>query len=174
LFSEELRRKLSATSSEDMIFNIDDRLVNIPWELLYDGTSFLSLRFNTGRVVSTRQTIAEDNFRPMSLPLKMLILSDPENNLKSANNEGYNIRKTLTSISSPIIVNMKTGSIDSRYVMEKIHNFDIVHYAGHADYDPDNPSRSGWMLADRKLTAGEIKEMAAISVGAANPYVLFY
>ncbi len=159
LFSKTIRNKLSITSSEDLIISIDDNLVHIPWELLYDGTSFLSLRFNMGRVLRTRQTITETALRPMGLPLRVLVLSDPRNNLKSACKEGYSIRDKLAMASNLITVNVKTGNINSNYVKEKIHNFDIVHYAGHSDYDSANPSRSSWLLKDRKLTAEEIKEM---------------
>lgn len=159
LFSEKIKKKLSNTSSEDIIFNIDDHLVHIPWELLHDGTSFLSLRFNMGRIVSTRQAISEGASRPISIPLKMLILSDPMNNLKSAGKEGHLISKKISSVSSHINIIMKTGDVKSSYVMDKISNFDIVHYAGHSDYDHTNPARSGWLLADKKLLAEDIGKM---------------
>ena len=60
---------------------------------------------------------------------------------------------------SPINVKVKAGNIKSSYVTEKIHNFDIVHYAGHSDYDSANPAQSGWMLKDKKLVAEKIRKM---------------
>ena len=162
LFNETIKDKFATTSSEDLIFSIDDHLGHIPWELLYDGASFLSLRFNMGRVVSTRQKISEGAYRPMSFPLKMLVLSDPRNNLNTAHNEGHNIMEKLVSLSSPINVYLKTGNINTTYVMEKICNFDIVHYAGHSDYDSANPAKSGWLLYDKKLVAEEIKKMGEL------------
>jgi len=159
MFNNTIKNKFATTSSEDLIINIDDNLVHIPWELLYDGTSFLCLRFNMGRIVKTRQVISEGVLRPMSVPLKMLVLSDPRNNLKSASKEGRNIKDKLESISSSIIINTKTGNIKSAYVMEKIRNFDIVHYAGHSSNDSANPLQNGWLLEDKCLDAEEIREL---------------
>ncbi len=159
LFTDNVKEQLAATKAEDLILNIDDQLVQIPWELLYDGNSFLSLRFNIGRVVRTRQEVSEGKPRPVSMPLKMLVLADPKNNLKAAAKEGINIRNKMESISSPINTNVKTGNIKSSFVLEKIRNFDIVHYAGHADHDADNPSQSGWLLEDGKLPADKFKKM---------------
>jgi len=156
IFSLELKRKLAATASEDMIISIDDNLVNIPWELLHDGNSFFCLRFNMGRLVSTRQTISEITARQVGLPLKMLILSDPQGNLKSAYREGYSIRDKLVNMESIVNVNIKSSSIKCAHFLEKIRNFDILHYAGHADYDKNNPSNSGFLMEDGKLKASDI------------------
>ena len=37
----------------------DDALVQIPWELLFDGQHFLCRRFSMGRLVSTPQALVE-------------------------------------------------------------------------------------------------------------------
>lgn len=160
IFSAEIKRKLNATQAEDMTLNIDDHMVSIPWELLYDGNSFFCLRFNMGRLVRTRQAISESTPRKLGLPLKMLILSDPKGNLKSAYKEGCGIRDKLDHMEKTINVNIKTSSIYSSYVLEKIRNFDMLHYAGHSDYDRENPDLSGWILQDKKLTASEIMKMS--------------
>jgi hypothetical protein len=34
--------------------------------------------------------------------------------------------------------------------------FDLVHYAGHGDFDPEQPNRVGWLFANGLLTPGEI------------------
>lgn len=156
IFSTEMKRKLSTTQAEDLIISVDDHLVNIPWELLYDGRSFLCLRFNVGRLVSTRQRISEFTAREVALPVKMLIVSDPQGNLKSAYREGFSIRDRLGPRENLVHVNIRSNSVDSSYVMGEIRNFDIFHYAGHADYDIADPSRSGFLLEDRKLTASDI------------------
>ncbi len=156
IFSIELKRKLAATTAEDMIISIDDHLVNIPWELLYDGNSFLCIRFNMGRIVSTRQTISEITNRRVGLPLKMLILSDPQGNLKSAYREGYSIRDELETMESIVHINIRSSNITSTYILENMRNFDIVHYTGHADYDKMNPSNSGFLMEDGKLKASDI------------------
>ena len=34
--------------------------------------------------------------------------------------------------------------------------WDVVHYAGHGDFDPDRPDRVGWLFAGGLLTSGEL------------------
>jgi CHAT domain-containing protein len=159
VFSLKLKRKLASTKAEDMIINIDDNLVNIPWELLHDGDSFLCIRFNIGRVVRTRQSISATSSRKVGAPMKMLILSDPQGNLKSAYQEGYSIRDNLEKMEENVKVDIKSSSINSSYFMGEIRNYDAVHYAGHADYDANNPSDSGFLLKDRKIKATDIISM---------------
>jgi class 3 adenylate cyclase/TolB-like protein len=159
IFSVELKQKLSATTAEDLILKIDDHLVNIPWEMLYDGNSFLCIRFNMGRLVKTRQNIPEAVQRNINLPLKMLILSDPQGNLKSAYKEGYIIRDQMEQVPDIVRVNIKSSSVTSGYVQGELRNYDIVHYAGHADYNVENPSESGFLLEDSSLSASNIRDM---------------
>jgi hypothetical protein len=37
--------------------------------------------------------------------------------------------------------------------------YDIIHYCGHCDFDPDNPDRVGWLFSSGMLTAREIENM---------------
>jgi class 3 adenylate cyclase/CHAT domain-containing protein/curli biogenesis system outer membrane secretion channel CsgG len=156
LFSVELKSKLAGTMAEDLIISIDDNLVDIPWELLYDGKSFLCIRFNMGRLVSTRQRISEATPRTLKLPLKMLVLSNPQGNLKSAYREGFSIRDKLEYLENSVQINVKSNNITSGFVMENIRNFDILHYSGHADYDSNDPSESGFLLENGKFSASDI------------------
>ena len=153
------KRDLKSTQAEDLILSIDDGLVQIPWELLFDGEQFLCQRFNMGRLVRTRQRISGVSERRLEKPLKMLILTDPRGNLRDANAEGKRIREEMDKNPSLIHANHKSGHTVVEYVKEKIQNFDIVHYAGHADYDQQEPSRSGWIFEDGKFTSSDIIQM---------------
>jgi CHAT domain-containing protein len=37
--------------------------------------------------------------------------------------------------------------------------WDVVHYAGHGDFDPQRPDRVGWLFAGGLLTAGELERL---------------
>jgi CHAT domain-containing protein len=41
-------------------------------------------------------------------------------------------------------------------------NFDLVHYAGHGDFDPEQPNRVGWLFARGLLTPGEIGRLERV------------
>jgi CHAT domain-containing protein len=56
-------------------------------------------------------------------------------------------------------VDFKSHPVDTAFVKKNLRDYDIVHYAGHAKYDAQNPSESGWLLSDGSLQAGEIVAM---------------
>ena len=38
-------------------------------------------------------------------------------------------------------------------------NYDLLHYAGHGDFDPDAPDQVGWLFERGLLTAHEIRSI---------------
>lgn len=160
LFPLSIKEKIGKTKAKYLRLKIDDQLVHIPWELLHDGKEFLCLRFNMGRLVKTRQLFPDTRSRVPISPLKMLILADPESNLKGAYTEGIQIRDLLDSHTDLINVSLRSGDITSNSIKKKIRDFDLVHFAGHADYDPQNPGQSGWRLTHGLLKAQDIIKMA--------------
>jgi len=91
LFPTRTKENLNRTESRSLILGMDDQLVAIPWELIFDGREFLCQRFSMGRVVSTRQEIIGSQ-RQCGIPLKALLMADPQGNLPSAYSEGMKIR----------------------------------------------------------------------------------
>lgn len=163
LFPTRTKEMLNNTAIRTLVLGIDDGLVHIPWELVFDGKEFLCLRFNMGRVVSTRQEFTAGQ-RDVGIPLKMLVLSDPQGNLKASYEEGIKLRDRLDEKAEVVNVNLKSSDIHTDYVKGKLRYFDIVHYAGHADYDNNDPSESGFLLSDGKLKAKDIKAAITLSL----------
>jgi len=159
ILTPKAKSALRSTTSEDLILYIDDHLVQVPWELLFDGKDFLCLRFNMGRIVSTRQDITGIQKRVPGKSLKMLIVSDPQKNLKAAYKEGIKLRDEISRREEIIKVNLVSSSVDTQYIKKNIRDFDIVHYAGHADHNPEDPSQSGWIMSDGKFTSSDISNM---------------
>ena len=155
----EIKENLKKTGEANLMLSIDDRLVHIPWELLYDGKDFLCQRFSVGRSVSTKQAVSVV-VRALHRPLKMQILADPRGDLKAAYEEGVAIKNEVSNFEDWLDVSLKTTDITADYAKSKIRNFDIVHYAGHADHNTDQPEKSGWLLKDSRLSAAEIMTMA--------------
>ncbi|MCX5894598.1 MAG: CHAT domain-containing protein [Proteobacteria bacterium] len=170
LLTAKAKEAIRATLVQDLVFNIEDTLVQIPWELLYDGEQFLCQKFNMGRIVKTKRSVVNIKTREMARPLKMLILSDPRGDLKSAFEEGRLIREEMDKSPSLVNANQRSGQITADYIMEKLRNFDIVHYAGHADYETDDPSNSGWLLDGGKFTSSDIMKLVG---GRPMPALVF-
>lgn len=160
LFSLQVKETLKNTQAQYLILNIDDHLVHIPWELLYDGREFLCLRFNMGRLVKTRQSLQARKGRSPGRPLKMLVLADPKSDLKGAYAEGTTIRDFMDRKKEMVNVSLRADKISRDSVMERMGNFDLVHFAGHADYNAAKPEESGLRLSDGALTTRDIMKMA--------------
>ncbi|MFH1479808.1 MAG: CHAT domain-containing protein, partial [Pseudomonadota bacterium] len=170
LFTLDVKEKIKETNADHLILNLDDQLVHIPWELLHEGKQFLCQRFNMGRLVKTRQSVQGIRNRVLARPLKMLILADPKGDLKGAYQEGSQIRDYFDRGKDFINVLLRSDNITPDYIKEKIRNFDLVHFAGHADYNQQDPEESGWRLTSGTLQAREIIKMAGT---AAMPALIF-
>lgn len=159
LFTINVKKKMEDSTADHLILHLDDQLVHVPWELLYDGKQFLCQRFNMGRLVKTRQTVIAGKPRILARPLKMLVLADPKADLKGAYEEGKQIRDFMDRDKDIISVSLLSDGITSDFIKEKIRNFDMVHFAGHADYNHEKPGQGGWRLSDGLITAQDISKM---------------
>jgi CHAT domain-containing protein len=156
------REKLSATAACNLILYVDDKLVHIPWELLFDGRQFLCRRFAMGRIVRTRQAPTALSSRTPKSPFKVLVVADPRGDLEASYREGTEIRNFLDEKRDIFHVDFKSHPVDVSFVKKNLRDYDIVHYAGHADYHSENPSESGWLLKDARLKASEISAMGGL------------
>jgi len=156
LFSEHVKKRLEDTDATYLNLNLDDQLIHIPWELLNTGQQFLCQRFNMGRMVKTRQPVVDTKPRILARPLKMLVLADPTGDLEGALLEGNRIGRQMEPNKELVDVCLRTGNVTPNFVKEKLRNFDLVHFAGHADYNPQKPRESGWRLTNGTLRARDI------------------
>jgi|GEM_PF-2691120 len=157
-----IRSRLCVLPASDLVLQITENLVFIPWELLYDGRDHLCFRFDLGRCVKTSAALVPV-VRPVEQrPLRMIILADPAGDLPAARMEAVLIRKEMSAVKS-INVTTKTGYILRDYVKRNLRHCDILHYAGHMDLDDLEPERSGWKLADGLLCGQDLKGPGADS-----------
>ncbi|MFC1675281.1 CHAT domain-containing protein [Candidatus Omnitrophota bacterium] len=156
LLPKPAKDKLKSSLSKDLILSIDEGLVDIPWELLYDGKEFLCLKFNLGRVVRTTESAAPPQYRSLSSTPRMLILANPTNDLRSAYHEGLQIKNKFDKRRKEVAIDFKSTDIDTLYVKKNLRDYDIVHFAGHCEYDDDDYKNSGWVMADDKFSVQDI------------------
>jgi len=144
LLPTDIQAQLRASTATDLFLHIDDALVQIPWELLFDGERFLCRRFNMGRIVSTQQPIVEGRGRRQTQSLRMLIVADPQGNLPAAAREGIIIQDALNAEAQRLRITVHRQRINAEMVMAALPQYEVLHYAGHADYDLQDPAQSGW------------------------------
>lgn len=170
LFTGEIKNKLSTAVIKELVLSVDEELIDIPWELLYDGSEFLCLKFNLGRVVRTKEHLSTVQYRSASSVLKMLILANPTNDLRSAYLEGMHIRNQFDRKRNQIKIDFKSTHIDTLYVKKNLRDYDIVHFAGHCEYDNASPQNSGWILSDGNFTT---RDILALSESLSLPSLVF-
>lgn len=186
LLSQNIKDRLKTSPARDLILSLDEELIPIPWELLFDGSEFLSLRFNVGRVVRAAADAPPARYRggdglrvggsegprvgepggreSENSVLKMLIMANPTDDLPAAYREGIEIKDKFEARRSSVRIDFKSTRIDRLYARKNLGDYDIVHYAGHCDYDRDNPHKSGWLFQDGRFTAQDALAMAGSPV----------
>ena len=164
LFSTPIKEKLNTAGARHLILSLDDSLVHIPWELLHDGEAFLGRRFAVGRIVRTRRPVVSNRERPLGQPLSMLILADPAGDLAAAYEEGIYLRDRVERLENRLRVTFRSGEMTADFLRTRIRDFDLVHFAGHADYEEHQPEESGWRLGNQRFSAAQVMKMSGTGV----------
>lgn len=156
---------------------IDPELMPYPWELISDGHGMLFERFSLGRqffMPPRRRTTKRE-----TRPLRVLVLGDPVfhpnwiaesklalSQLPGAVREAHavvdlfrDLREDLNGIVEVWIEHHIGESITFNQVRGWLRSgdYDIIHFAGHACFNVDDPEGSGWLLSDGLLHAREIR-----------------
>lgn len=163
LLSRSIKEKLKNSPSLELTLSLDEELIQIPWELIFDGADFLCLKFSIGRLVRSKGELTGPRYRNLSDEVKMLILANPTGDLKSAYSEGLNIKNQFAHKSQKVHLDFKSTSIDKAYVKKNICDYDIVHFAGHCEFDKKNAQAGGWMFSDGAFRVEEILKMGQSS-----------
>lgn len=160
LFSNTIKERLANDTTEALVLTLDDQLVHIPWELLHDGKQFLGQRFAMGRLVRTRQQVISRPLRDYTPPLRMLVLADPCGDLRAAYDEGIRIRDLAEHQPQHVQVTFRSSGVQTNFLKAKLRQYDLIHFAGHADFSDHDPRENGWRLGNGRLTADDVLRMA--------------
>ncbi len=156
-FPAPIIEKLRTIRSKSAHFNIDPSLAIIPWDLLHDGNSFLSDRFYIGKTVKGGLHASPSQERDK---IRMLIISDPTEDLPGAQKEGEMLFSILSQrISSKTLELEFVGGkqVTKLKLLSLIKDKHVIHYSGHLHFSDDS-LENGWLLSDNKvLKAREIK-----------------
>ncbi|MFH0924779.1 MAG: CHAT domain-containing protein [bacterium] len=164
LLNQEVKLRLQNTPYKALELIIDEQLVHIPWELLFDGQKFFCEQFSIGRQIKTKgdKIINHSNAVPQRFPLNMLIIANPTDDLDVAWKEGVKIYDEFQNMSDLVQIDLQSSDqVDLDFIKKNLWDYDLVHYAGHAQYDPNQPDNSGWMLSDGRFKATDIIKMGS-------------
>ncbi|MEM7187006.1 MAG: CHAT domain-containing protein, partial [Bacteroidota bacterium] len=126
---------------------LDEKSASYPWELLQDNSvDAKPLCINAGmirqlRTTDYRQTIKRAPQR------RALIVADPElngyvNQLPGAKKEGFSVEESLGKFNYPAttLIGRDAATITKNFFSK---DYSIIHLAGHGEYNPHNPQKSG-------------------------------
>jgi CHAT domain-containing protein len=148
----------------------DEGLLHFPWELMHDGDEFVCLKHFVGRYVNLRRT-PEVNGRPLPEPgsdlgeMRVLLVG-----VSSPRPHGDRRFDSLPAVDREMEAIMATlGGLGVRYdylggpnatkrnVLRALRTpYHIIHFSGHAAFDPQDPHRSALVLDDVDLSVGAL------------------
>ena len=159
-------------------------LMGYPWELMHHKGGWLSEDFALGRQVFSR-SVGRGLTSRMPGPLRALVIGNPPTEdvqLPYAAHEAEIIASRFAALASETdgLIDFKRER-DARINQEVTRgelremlrdgNYDIVHFAGHAAFDPKRPENSAWLLSDGPLYAQAIRN--TLRWRDAQPWLVF-
>ncbi len=132
------RHKLGEYRGHDLLLAIDGNISWIPWELLHDGSGFLCRVFNMGRSISVPAESTGVRKRSLSIPVRHLIIADPEGSLPAASREGKATLDTLLEIGKSVVPVLLSGHVGETGFFDGLRGASVLHYAGHLDGEGDD------------------------------------
>ncbi len=164
------------------------QLMRYPWELLHDGYGLLCERYALGRQVFMEVGLAKPIPPRLRGSIRALIIGDPLFTpeylaqaaatgqrwvqLPGAQEEAEQVAQTFEQLAqifgstisfsrnADTRIHRKLTKLEFRDLLRNGH-YDIIHFAGHALFDPDHPEQSAWLLSDGPLWAQEIRNTLA-------------
>jgi pimeloyl-ACP methyl ester carboxylesterase len=175
LVPEDFQRMIDSGKPLKLI--LDRSTASYPWEMACfrgaqnpDRVSTLGIELRVTRQFRTLLASAPGMKPVLNRNLKVLIIADParesDYQLPGARREGREVARVFRNFPAKqhgIFVEVEEhigpDECDPVEILGQLLSgaFDIVHYAGHGDYDKDNPAGSGWIFGkDCVLSAREI------------------
>jgi hypothetical protein len=143
----------------------DASMSRVPWEALRIGGASPALngglthRYDGG-LVSVAKWREEG---PQTQGLNVLLVVNPTGDLEGAKKEGERVEKLFKSLPGGDVDVLNQEEATRRELLLRFQSgkYDVVHYAGHAFFDPENRTRSGILCAGGEVLAGA--DLASLS-----------
>jgi hypothetical protein len=145
-----LDERIRDSRVDHLRINIDERLIDLPWELTHDGDDFLCLKYAVARQIYASGAFEQEVYRKENV--RALIVSDPGANLEGAREEGNAVAALLRAHGLDVTHLQGNEATKQRFNLEIKHH-QIIHFAGHASQDRANPDESCIRLSDGPFKA---------------------
>lgn len=154
---------LEGTAGNHLVVVHDAEASRIPWETICLDGKFPALDGGMSRryLASDLSVAKWLEQRRHDDWLDVLLVIDPTEDLAGAVAEGARIEKLFTA-SQQVHLTVVRGKAATRARLRAEFasgNYDMLHYAGHAYFDPSQTARSGIVCSDGNLTGAELVEL---------------
>jgi CHAT domain-containing protein len=164
LLSDEIRDHLTRHPDQRLVVLGNDIANGLPWELLAAPRGTSKAAPLQARSIVRRVALQGASRLPAGrldrARLCVLLIANPTGNLPHAALEADEVEHLLKSRPDVSVVRLDGASATVAAVTSHLRNgdYDVLHYAGHASFHEDDPSRGGLQLADGILTAEGVSE----------------
>jgi pimeloyl-ACP methyl ester carboxylesterase len=155
---EDVSAVLSTMQNRHLVVVHDSGASRIPWE-----TTALKDWFPAASAGLSRRYMAENlsvakwlEQRPHDNVLNVLLVVDPTETLDGAKEEGKRVRDLFAALPSVRLTEFWGADGTKEVLLPEFRSgkYDVLHYAGHAFFDPLHPARSGILCRDRVTLSG--------------------
>jgi len=142
---------------------VDETLLEIPWELMYYEDEFLCMKYALGRRLLTEEESAawspEYGDRVGREKTRILFIGNPSEDLPESQQEMDMLYEDIRKLQKTEVTKRVGSEIDKKsFLTALITGFDVIHYAGHAMYDAKEPDKSYLRFKDGFCYAYEIRQ----------------
>lgn len=179
ILSEKVQNYLSNPNNTSLMIDTIDH--DIPWEVTHDNDNFICCKMALGRRVPKKKMVLPSTDKGINICL----IGDPNENLEGAQIEieflYEKLSKVLRKLESNYDINTELkvllgeNATKNNVLLETLisldKHWDIIHYAGHANFVVSNPESSSLLLADSELKAFEVEDLnsgALVFINACN------
>jgi CHAT domain-containing protein len=161
-----------------MQLQLPRELMQYPWEMMHDGDRLLCDKYALGRQVFMDSGLARRVPRRKPGPVRVLIIGDPLLDqqvlddgwcqLKGAVDEARHVALHFQRLHDELggavdfqphrdlLVHEHVSAEQLRDLLRQ-GDYDMIHFAGHGIFQPDDPEQSAWILSDGPLWALQLR-----------------
>jgi hypothetical protein len=159
---QELVCRSLAKATAHLVVIHDQACSSIPWEAFYFKDRCPALEIGVSRLyrIANRGDRSEHSILPPDATLRMLVVENPTGDLPGAQSEGDQLTQLFTANRGHVLT-LKGRDASRANILSELGsgNYDLLHYAGHADFVKASPQESGLILNDGRLTAADLIEV---------------
>lgn len=157
LLPPSVREALAGVKDVPLVIVHDDAASRWPWETLCidDWAPACSAGMSRRYAAEDLSVAKWHEERRLAPRLEMLLVVNPTEDLPGAQQEGDRLLRVLAGTDAGVTVLRGSEATRARLLEEfRSGRYDVIHYAGHAYFDPASPASSGILCAGGRVLSG--------------------